>query len=393
MAKLAAISSSRAQASRALGDVADGQVDLDGGGEQLGESQRILRLGDDAADRALRGLPLSAGQAQERQPRLRLLPVDARLLETALGLLDGAPQAVDLPFLIARIGERAAIVGANAAVGAARLLDRLGPGAADLQELGAVNQAGPLKGHRPRLTLAPGGERGGPLARALDRVDALAAGDHSAIDEAGEDRRQPVRGHGQHALVEQRHAAIDLPQTDERPSLDGAAKRREISVSHPIADRRGLGGHGEGGVELARHLVAKGGGQQQVSLLGAFGRLALDDPLGPTEPGVGAPGLAQRHGAKADPERRPRRRPQRPFGEPDLVDPLRRLQKTLGVPRELRRPGQPIEILDRERGRLSSRRQARVGGGPVMPLVRFAPALEMSWGRLACRHRACSSLA
>ena len=110
MAKLAAISSSRAQASRALGDVADGQVDLDGGGEQLGERQRILRLGDDAADRALRGLPLSAGEAQERQPRLRLLPVDARLLEAALGLLDRAAQAVDLPFLIARIGERAAIV-------------------------------------------------------------------------------------------------------------------------------------------------------------------------------------------------------------------------------------------------------------------------------------------
>jgi len=46
------------------------------------------------------------------------------------------------------------------------------------------------------------------------------------------------------------------------------------------------------GVELTRHLVAKRHRQQQVSLLGAFARLALDDSLRPTEPGVGAPGLA-----------------------------------------------------------------------------------------------------
>ena len=243
-----------------------------------------------------------------------------------------------------------------------------------------MNQAGPLKGHRPRLTLAPGGERGGPLARALDRVHALAAGDHGAVDEAGEDRRQPVRGHGQHALVEQRHAAIDLSQTNERPSLDGAAKRREIS--RPPPDRRWPP------PRRPRRWAAsswpaiwcrKAAGSSRYPFSAHSTDFALDEPLGPTEPGVGAPGLAQRHGAKADPERRPRRRPQRPFGEPDLVDPLRRLQKTLAVPGELRRPGQPIEILDRERSRLFGRRQARVGGGPVMSLVGFAPALEMSW--------------
>ena len=168
-------------------------------------------------------------------------------------------------------------------------------------------------------------------------------------------------------------------QTDQRPTLDGAAERREIRVSAPIANGCGLAGRDEGGVELARELMAKGDRQQQISPLGAFGRFALQEPLGPTEPGVGAPRLAQRRGAKADPEGGPCRRPQRPFGQPNLIDPLRRLQKTFAVAGELRRPGQPIEILDAERAGLFSCRQAGVGDGPVVSLVGFAPALERSW--------------
>ena len=245
-----------------------------------------------------------------------------------------------------------------------------------------MNQTGPLKGHRHRLALAPDGERGRPLARALDRVDALAARDHAAIDEAGEDRRELARGRHQHALVQQRHAALDLPQADQRPPLDVAAERREIRVAGPIADPRRLDRHGEGVVEPPRHLVAEGDRQQQESPFGAFGRFAVDEALRAPEPAVGAPRLAQGHRPKADPEGRPRRRPRRPFAKTDLVDPLRRLQERFAVPGELRRKGHPIEILDAKRGRLIGRHQARVGGGPVVPLVLLAPALQMSRWRL-----------
>jgi hypothetical protein len=74
-----------------------------------------------------------------------------------------------------------------------------------------------------------------------------------------------------------------------------------------------------GVVEPPRHLVVVSDRQQQESFLGAFGRFAVDEALGAAEPAVGAPGLAQGHGAKAHAERRPRRCLRRPFGEPDLV--------------------------------------------------------------------------
>src|SRR5207253_3229231 len=108
------------------------EMDLDGGGQQLGAKERIARLGDHPADRALRDVEPPLRKAQERQPRLRLAPMLASDLEAVLRRLERTQQAVDLPLLVAGVGAGGRIVRADQPTGLSGLLQRLRPGAADL---------------------------------------------------------------------------------------------------------------------------------------------------------------------------------------------------------------------------------------------------------------------
>ena len=357
-------------------EIPDGEEDLDRRGEEVGVRQRLPRFGDGAAEGAGGDVGASLREAQQRQPRLRLAPVEIRRLERLLGQVEGPTQAVDLAFLIVRLRERFALVRLCGAAGAARFIQRFGPRAPDLQELGAMNQARPLERDQPGLTRAPVGERGGPLARALDGVDALAAGDDAAIDEAGDDGRDVPRHHGEHGLVEQRHPALDAALANEHPPLHVAPKRRQVRVTDPIADGGRLRGHVVSRLELTQPVMLKGGRQQQQPARGGFGGLSFDQSLGAAQPGVRAPGLAHDARAEPDPERRTRRAPRRALGEPRFVEALHRLLGRLELSRELGGPGQPLEILGAEARGLVARRQELVGLTPRAPLVRLAPACE-----------------
>ena len=177
-----------ARARRRL-DVAGREHDLDLGGQQPGAGERVRRSRRrrGGSPRPPRRAPLR--QPQQRQPRLRLDALPARLAVRLLGGGEVALQAVQLPLAVERLagGPRSS---ATTRAGLPRLGERLGPGAAHLHDLGAVDEAAAGERDEVLLLLAPARQRGGPLLRAAQLVELLAAVDHAAVDEAGGDRRQ-----------------------------------------------------------------------------------------------------------------------------------------------------------------------------------------------------------
>ena len=92
-----------------------------------------------------------------------------------------------------------------------------------------MDEAGAGEGDELRLRLAPGGERCRPLARPVDRIDPLAAGDDGAIDDAGDHRRQLAGARRHHGLVEAGEAVGNLALADERPALKVSRQGDEIA--------------------------------------------------------------------------------------------------------------------------------------------------------------------
>src|SRR5260370_833114 len=99
-----------------------------------------------------------------RQPRVRRLPAGAGPKVDLLGGGRLAAQAVDLGLLVQGVAARAGVRARQARGRAARLLDRLGPGAAQLHDLRAMDQAARAERDQLRLPLPPPGHRGRPLA-------------------------------------------------------------------------------------------------------------------------------------------------------------------------------------------------------------------------------------
>src|SRR5690349_5197194 len=105
---------------------------------------------------------------------------------------------MDLALLVERTAVVAISRSRQSRRGPARLLERLGPGAAELHDLGAVNEALSGKRHQLWLRLAPSIERVGPLTRTVERVAVVAGRDRIAVNEAGDDRQQLATGGRDH---------------------------------------------------------------------------------------------------------------------------------------------------------------------------------------------------
>ena len=192
-------------------EIAHRQHDLDVRGQEPRALQPIAGRPDHAADGARRRVPIPLSQAQERQARLRLHARPAGAAIGRLGRCEFAAQPMNLRLLIMRAAGRLALDVAHATLDrATRLLDGLRPGAAHLHDLRAVDEAVSGEHAELRMSLAPAAQRRGPLAHAVERIDAVAARDRAAVDDAGDDRRQLARGGGHHRLVQQGESALEL---------------------------------------------------------------------------------------------------------------------------------------------------------------------------------------
>src|SRR5262245_13806586 len=102
----------------------------------------------------------------------------------ALGVRPLAPQAMNLALLVQSVPRFHPL---RPRRGAARFLDGLGPSAAELHDLGAMDQTRAGKGHELRLRLTPPAERHRPFPRAIERVAPLASSDRVTVDQPRDD--------------------------------------------------------------------------------------------------------------------------------------------------------------------------------------------------------------
>ena len=146
-----------------------------------------------------------------------------------------------------------------------RLLQGLEPGAVQLHDLGAVDEAATGEGNQVGLALAPARERGRPLLRAANLVGVLAGEDHAAVDDPGDDRGELAGGDRHHRLVQQPQALLDAPEPDQDVALLVGGEREQVRVAVTLADRRGLAGGRGGRLEVAARLLLEDDRQQQVA--------------------------------------------------------------------------------------------------------------------------------
>ena len=156
-----------------------------------------------------------------------------------------------------------------------------------------MDEAGSGEGDELGLGVAPRRERGGPFARPVERIDLVTAGDDSAIDEAGDDGGELAGGGSDHRLVEEREAFGNAALTKKDAAMKAPGERDKIGLTEAVAGGRGRLSHGDGRAEVARHQAATGGGEEEISLLGAILCHPLEDALGPRQPSAGLCGFAE----------------------------------------------------------------------------------------------------
>ncbi len=239
-----------------------------------------------------------------------------------------------------------------------------------------MDQAARAERDQLRLRLAPAGQRGRPLARAIVRIRLLAAGDGAAIDDAGDDRRQLAGGGRQHGVVDQRQPLGELPLTDQRAALQIAGKGDQIPIAEALADLRGAGGGVVRGAAIALRHLALRRRQQQVPLLGAVAAVLFNQALGARQPAAGASGLAQREQPADHPQRDARRGHGFAGVQVQLVKALQQAKEFRVAPGQPRRPGQKLQVSGLQRRRLIGGGQRRVGVIPGPPRVGRPPTRQ-----------------
>ena len=99
-----------------------------------------------------------------------------------------------------------------------------------------MDEAVASEGNEVGLRIAPARERLRPLPRATEIEHRLAQGDHLAVGDPGEDRRNLVCRDGDHDLVEQRHAIGDPSLQDQRISAAEPREHRRVGIAEALGD-------------------------------------------------------------------------------------------------------------------------------------------------------------
>jgi hypothetical protein len=226
------------------------------------------------------------------------------------------------------------------------------------------------------LTLAPVGERLGPLARVPKRVRVLAERDRVAVDDPGHDRGQLARRRGHEHLVDQTQTLPHPSLLDQGPALLVPGDPDQIRVTEPLADRGCLGGRLAGGVAVALGHLPQPHGNEQVAPLDAVGR-ALEQALGTREPAA-RPGLvaAEEH-VVADPERAPDRGRHVARVEVGAMSALETVHIVVVAAAHIARACEQLEVLGAERRRTAGGGQRLEGVLPGAAGIRRPPAFEL----------------
>jgi hypothetical protein len=185
------------------------------------------------------------------------------------------------------------------------LVQRVRPGAAELHDLGAMDQARAPEQHQVWLSLAPAAHRGRPLLRPPEVERLLAGLDHGTVDDASGEGRELASRDGDHHLVEQCHALGDLAEADQRLAPDQPSKRHEVGVAEPSADSGSLVRCRVRGRGVARVDVLQCDRHEQKSALYAVLLGIVEQAPSPREPTTGLSDLALEQQPEAEPERAP----------------------------------------------------------------------------------------
>src|SRR6266516_4033855 len=122
---------------------------------------------------------VSLREVQQSQARLRLVSVQSGLAVGLVGGIDVASQAMDLTLPVARLPGRELVEDAlgEPVGGALGRCQRVGPRAAQFEDLGAMNLAQPVVLHHRRLSVAPAAQRRGPFPGSVQLEGVLAEGE------------------------------------------------------------------------------------------------------------------------------------------------------------------------------------------------------------------------
>ncbi len=238
-------------------------------------------------------------------------------------------------------------------------------------------EAAPGEGDHVGLCRAPLRECAGPLLGAPQGVDVVAALDHAAVDDPGDHRRQLVRRHGDHRLVEQRQALVDPSPLDQRGALGVEREREQVGVAETLADRRGLGAAVVRGLVFARDLVAHGDGDQQVAALRAVGLGSLEQPPRAAEPTRGPRRLASQRQVEREPEGAADRAQRLTVLEQHLVLALEQARPLVLVAQHVSRHGEQVEVVRSEWSRPVGARQRLVRLCPRPSCIGLTAAFEV----------------
>ena len=287
------------------GDITAGEGDLDVAGSQSRAGHWVTGLVIGPPDGGGGRLDLSRGQAQQREPGLRIATEFAGQLELGLGGAVLATEPVQVALQVGggaprplphRIGQAAV-----------SLLDLIGcgvPVAAKVQHLGAMDQALTSVQHELWLAVDPAAQRGGPRVGAADVEQFGAALDGGAVGIANRDRRDVVGLDGDHPLVEQGDPLVHSVEPDQAPAFADPCQRCEFGVVEEDADLGRRMKRLVPGAHVAGERCTQRGRVTQVTAFDAVDLAVVQQPLGAVDPTASARQVAARSTARTPARRR-----------------------------------------------------------------------------------------
>ncbi len=363
-------------------DLARRERDLDVGGKQRGAFERLRDPRARSANRGERRVAPPVREPKLREPRLRLPAETARFPVRLLRRVESPLKPQDLSLAVAREAGRGVLRLEEPPAGAARLLERVEPGTAQLQDLRAMDEAAAGESDEIALLLDPFRQGERPLPRASHLEDLLAREDDSAVDDADDERGQLSRRHRDHRLVEQRQAFAYAPASYEHVALGVQSHREQVAVAEPLADASGLAGDGRGGFELRGGFVLEDDRNQQIAVLSRFLRFLVEEPLCSSQPAARRAHRTPIGEVHPDPRRGAHRAQRLAPLQVLVVGSLEDSDALVVAPKHPGRGREQLEIL-------RSQRRDRVSSGerldrlePRATLVGSTALLEL----VACRH-------
>ena len=208
--------------------------------------------------------------------------------------------------------------------------------------------SGPGTGPHPAAGANHAIERRRPLLRTPEVERLLERLDRGAVHGAGVDRRDLAGGHGEHRLVEERDAAIDLADVDQGLAQPKARHRAQLRLVEPGRRRRDLFEEPEGGVVIPAVARLEGGGYERDRSLRAIVRKLLEEPGHPSDPATCLGQLPALGQVLNELERRTDRPSDVAGPEGGSVRPFPGLTRVDPFPDHMLGGRQPLEVVDAE---------------------------------------------